>query len=93
VEWQINRFQKLFDASGRRNPDATRVHNKVGVQIFRGTGLIASLLLLAFPVALHGQKQEEFDEYKIRVDTGSLWTLAGSSASTYRESVDANLPG
>ena len=39
-------------------------------RFFRGISLMASLLLLAFPVALHGQKQEEFEEYKIRFEFG-----------------------
>jgi hypothetical protein len=47
---------------------------KVASRFFRGMSLIASLLLLAFPVALHGQKQEEFDEYKIRFDTGWFYS-------------------
>jgi hypothetical protein len=45
VEWQINRFQKLFDASGggiRMSPEST---TKLVYRFFRGIGLIASLLL------------------------------------------------
>jgi len=41
--------------------------------------LTASLLLLVFPVALHGQKQEEFDEYKIRFDTGWFYSYASGT--------------
>jgi hypothetical protein len=47
---------------------------KLVSRFFRGISLIAFLLLLAFPVALHGQKQEEFDEYKIRFDTGWFYS-------------------
>ena len=50
------------------------VKAKLVSRFFRGISLIAFLLLLAFPVALHGQKQEEFDEYKIRFDTGWFYS-------------------
>ncbi len=43
-------------------------------RFFRVVSLVASLLLLAFPVALHAQKQEEFDEYKIRFDASWFYS-------------------
>ncbi|MGB7461609.1 MAG: hypothetical protein WBW14_01820, partial [Candidatus Acidiferrum sp.] len=52
---------------------------KVASRFFRGMSLIASLLLLVFPVALHGQKQEEFDEYKIRFDAGWFYSYPSGS--------------
>jgi hypothetical protein len=49
--------------------------------------LIAFLLLLGLPATVHAQKQEEFDEYKIRFDAG--WFYSNPSG-TVRAQGDTN---
>jgi hypothetical protein len=64
---------------------------KVASRFFRGISLIASFLLLAFPVALHGQKQEEFDEYKIRFDTGWFYSYPSGTVRAQGDTYPVDL--
>jgi hypothetical protein len=56
-----------------------KVENHIVFKLLRVATPIALLLLLAFPASLRAQKSEEFDNYKLRIDT--LWFYSNPSGS------------
>jgi len=50
------------------------VRKKVIYKSILWLSLMAFLLLLGFPTAVDAQKQEEFDQYKIRFDAGWFYS-------------------
>jgi hypothetical protein len=55
------------------------VENYIVFKLLRVATPIVVLLMLAFPASLRAQKSEEFDNYKLRIDT--LWFYSNPSGS------------